>query len=334
MKKSFVNYQLSIIAVFAMLCSSCQQKQDWQLVWEDNFDAPELNTKYWNVDDNARGGGNAELQYYSPKNVTIEKHPVSGESCLVLNAQREDYYYTTLDEERGYRPCTSARLNTQDKVTVCYGRVEARICFPHTANGLWPAFWMLGNNLATDLGDDDSIDNLAAVLAKQGRVIWPKCGEIDICEMGHKNGIVAGTQDRYFNGACHWGETWNNGAYPNSGKFHTWDYPLQGDFHLFTMDWTEDSIAMYVDLDKHPNTQPYFALSLRGKGVNEPGNYFNHPFYIVLNLSVGGFFPDMPNPEKYSDVISASLLEPVTALPKDGTPVKMYVDYIRVYAKK
>ena len=217
MKKSFVNYQLSIIAVFAMLCSSCQQKQDWQLVWEDNFDAPELNTKYWNVDDNARGGGNAELQYYAPKNVTIEKHPVSGESCLVLNAQREDYYYTTMDDERGYRPCTSARLNTQDKVTVCYGRVEARICFPHTANGLWPAFWMLGNNLATDLGDDDSIDDLAAVLAKQGRVIWPKCGEIDICEMGHKNGIVAGTQDRYFNGACHWGETWNNGAYRNSG---------------------------------------------------------------------------------------------------------------------
>ena len=331
MKKSFVNYQLSIIAVFAMLCSSCQQKQDWQLVWEDNFDAPELNTKFWNVDDNSRGGGNAELQYYSPKNVTIEKHPVSGESCLVLNAQREDYWYTTLDEERGYRPCTSARLNTQDKVTVCYGRVEARICFPHTANGLWPAFWMLGNNLATNLGDDDSVDDQAAVLAKQGRVIWPKCGEIDICEMGHKNGIVAGTQDRYFNGACHWGETWNNGAYPNSGKFHTWDYPLQGDFHLFTMDWTEDSIAMYVDLDKNPQAQPYFALSLRDKGVNEPGHYFNHPFYIVLNLSVGGFFPDMPNPEKYSDVISASQLEPVTALPKDGTPVKMYVDYIRVY---
>ena len=331
MKKSFVNYQLSIIAVFAMLCSSCQQKQDWQLVWEDNFDAPELNIKFWNVDDNSRGGGNAELQYYSPKNVTIEKHPVSGESCLVLNAQREDYWYTTMDDERGYRPCTSARLNTQDKVTVCYGRVEARICFPHTANGLWPAFWMLGNNLATNLGDDDSVDDQAAVLAKQGRVIWPKCGEIDICEMGHKNGIVAGTQDRYFNGACHWGETWNNGAYPNSGKFHTWDYPLQGDFHLFTMDWTEDSIAMYVDLDKNPQAQPYFALSLRDKGVNEPGHYFNHPFYIVLNLSVGGFFPDMPNPEKYSDVISASLLEPVTALPKDGTPVKMYVDYIRVY---
>lgn len=321
------------IIACALMLAGCGAKQGYTLVWEDNFDAPELNTAWWNIDDNARGGGNAELQYYAPKNVTIERHPVSGESCLVLNAQREDYYYTTMDDERGYRPCTSARLNTQDKVTVEYGRVEARIAFPKTADGLWPAFWMLGNNLATDLGDDDSVDDLAAVLAGQGRVLWPKCGEIDICEMGHKNGIQAGTQDRYFNGACHWGESWNNGAYPNVGKFHTCDYPLQGDFHLFTLDWTEDSIAMYLDLDRYPEAEPYFALSLREKGINEPGNYFNHPFYLVLNLSVGGFFPDMPNPEKYSNTIDASLLEPVTALPKDGTPVKMYVDYIRVYRK-
>ena len=312
-----------IIACAATLAACAPKQPQYTLVWEDNFDAPELNADYWNVDDNARGGGNAELQYYAPKNVSIERHPVSGESCLVLNAQREDYYYTTLDDERGYRPCTSARLNTQDKVTVCYGRVEARICFPHTANGLWPAFWMLGNNLATDLGDDDSIDDLAAVLAKQGRVVWPKCGEIDICEMGHKNGILNGTQDRYFNGACHWGESWNNGAYPNVGEFHTWDYPVQGDFHLFTLIWTEDSIAMYLDLDRLGKAE--FV------GVYPDAHYFNHPFYLVLNLSVGGFFPDMPNPKKYSDSISASLLDPVTALPADGSPVKMYVDYIRVY---
>ena len=266
--------------------------------------------------------------------MTIEKHPVSGETCLVLNAQREDYYYTTAEGKQGYRPATSARLNTQDKVTVEYGKVEARIAFPYTANGLWPAFWMLGNNLATNLGDDDAVDNLVEVLEKQGRVVWPKCGEIDICEMGHSNGISEGTQDKYFNGACHWGESWNNGAYPNVGQFHTWEYPVQGDFHLFTLIWDEDSIAMYLDQDKYPETKPYFELSLRGKDVNEPGHYFNHPFYLVLNLSVGGFFPGMPNPEKYSDVIDASLLEPVTALPEDGTPVKMYVDYIRVYQKK
>lgn len=307
----------------AFLLSSCA-KSEWKLVWSDEFDGESLNEAYWNVEDNARGGGNAELQYYAPKNITIENHPVSGERCLVLNAQREDYKN---------RPCTSARLNTHDKVTVEYGKVEARIAFPYTADGLWPAFWMLGNNLAKNLGNDDSVDKQAEELAKQNRVVWPKCGEIDICEMGHHHGIETGTQDRYFNGACHWGESFNNGAYPNVGQFHTWDYPVQGDFHLFTLIWTEDSIAMYMDQDKYPETAPYFQLSLRNKDVNEPGHYFNHPFYLVLNLSVGGFFPNMPAAEKYPELITADdpSFQKVTALPADGTPVKMYVDYIRVY---
>ena len=313
MKKVFCLLSLSVV----VFCLSSCAKSEWQLVWNDEFDGETLNEAYWNVEDNARGGGNAELQYYAPKNVTIERHPVTGESCLVLNAQREDYKN---------RPCTSARLNTQDKVTVEYGKVEARIAFPHTADGLWPAFWMLGNNLAHDLGNNDDVDTL----------VWPKCGEIDICEMGHHTGIELGIQDRYFNGACHWGESFNNGAYPNYGQFNTSEYPVQGDFHLFTLIWTEDSIAMYLDRDQYPDVAPYFQLSLRGKEVNEPGHYFNHPFYLVLNLSVGGFFPDMPAAEKYPEVIPSddpSFLK-VTALPEDGTPVKMYVDYIRVYKKR
>ena len=324
MKSTIHNLQFTIIAIVFVL-TSCS-KPEWQLVWSDEFDAEELNSAYWNVENNARGGGNAELQYYAPKNVTIEKHPVSGESCLVLNAIREDY---------GNRPCTSARLNTQDKVTVEYGKVEARIAFPHTADGLWPAFWMLGNNLAHDLGNNDDVDTRADHLAEQGLVVWPKCGEIDICEMGHVNGIKAGTQDRYFNGACHWGESFNNGAYPNYGQFCTADYPVQGDFHLFTLIWSEDSIAMYLDQDRYPEAEPYFRLSLRGKEVNQPGHYFNHPFYLVLNLSVGGFFPDMPAAEKYPELITSEdeSFKKVTALPEDGTPVKMYVDYVRVFKK-
>ena len=307
----------------ALLLSACT-KPEYKLVWSDEFNGEELNSAYWNTEDNARGGGNAELQYYAPKNITIENHPVTGDRCLVLNAQREDYKN---------RPCTSARLNTQGKVTVEYGKVEARIAFPYTADGLWPAFWMLGNNLATDLGNNDDVDARAAQLAAEGRVVWPKCGEIDICEMGHHNGIEAGTQDRYFNGACHWGESFNNGAYPNYGQFNTADYPIQGDFHLFTLEWSEDSIAMYLDKDLYPEVEPYFQLSLRGKEVNEPGHYFNHPFYLVLNLSVGGFFPNMPAAEKYPELITADdpSFQKVTALPADGTPVKMYVDYIRVY---
>lgn len=307
----------------ALLLSACT-KPEYKLVWSDEFNGEELNSAYWNTEDNARGGGNAELQYYAPKNITIENHPVTGDRCLVLNAQREDYKN---------RPCTSARLNTQGKVTVEYGKVEARIAFPYTADGLWPAFWMLGNNLATDLGNNDDVDARAAQLAAEGRVVWPKCGEIDICEMGHHNGIEAGTQDRYFNGACHWGESFNNGAYPNYGQFNTADYPIQGDFHLFTLEWSEDSIAMYLDKDLYPEVEPYFQLSLRGKEVNEPGHYFNHPFYLVLNLSVGGFFPNMPAAEKYPELITADdpSFQKVTALPADGTPVKMFVDYIRVY---
>ena len=307
----------------ALLLSACT-KPEYKLVWSDEFNGEELNSAYWNTEDNARGGGNAELQYYAPKNITIENHPVTGDRCLVLNAQREDYKN---------RPCTSARLNTQGKVTVEYGKVEARIAFPYTADGLWPAFWMLGNNLATDLGNNDDVDARAAQLAAEGRVVWPKCGEIDICEMGHHNGIKAGTQDRYFNGACHWGESFNNGAYPNYGQFNTADYPIQGDFHLFTLEWSEDSITMYLDKDLYPEVEPYFQLSLRGKEVNEPGHYFNHPFYLVLNLSVGGFFPNMPAAEKYPELITADdpSFQKVTALPADGTPVKMFVDYIRVY---
>lgn len=320
---------LFLLGIFLVACT----KSDYVLVWEDNFDADTLNTSFWTADDNARGGGNAELQYYSPNNISMEKHPETGEHCLVLSARREDYYFD-YNGQQGYRPATSARLNTQDKVTFQYGKIEARIAFPHTADGLWPAFWMLGNNLATNLGDDDTVDSLQATLEAQGRTIWPKCGEIDIVEMGHFNGIQSGTQDRYFNGAAHWGESWNNGAYPNVGSFHTWDYPVQGDFHLWTLIWSEDSIAMYLDQDKYPETEPYFALSLRGKEINEPGHYFNHPFYLVLNLSVGGFFPAMPNPDKYSAVVDKSLLAPVTALPQDGTPVKMYVDYIRYYQHK
>lgn len=322
MKFTILNLQFTIIAIVFVL-TSCT-KPEWELVWSDEFEADTLNTNYWNTEDNARGGGNAELQYYTPKNITFERHPETGDKCLVLNAQRENYKN---------RPCTSARLNTHDKVTVEYGKVEARIAFPYTGNGLWPAFWMLGNNLAKNLGNNDDIDKQKAELAKQNRVVWPKCGEIDICEMGHHYGIENGITDRYFNGACHWGESFNNGAYPNYGQFNTADYPVQGDFHLFTLIWTEDTIAMYLDQDKYPEVEPYFQLSLRGKEVNEPGHYFNHPFYLVLNLAVGGFFPNMPAAEKYPEVIpmdDPSFMK-VTALPEDGTPAKMYVDYIRVY---
>lgn len=311
---------------FAMvaLLSSCAPKGSYTLVWEDTFDADTLNTAYWNIEDNARGGGNYEMQYYSPRNVSIENHPVTGEHCLVLSARREDY---------GNRPATSARLNTQDKVTVQYGKIEARIAFPNTADGLWPAFWMLGNDIARDLGNDDTVDSCAAELAQSGQVVWPRCGEIDIVEMGHQDGIAKGLQDRYFNGAAHWGESFNDGRYPNKAGVCEAPYSVQDGFHLFTLVWSEDSLAMYLDQDRFPEAAPYFQLSLRDKALNQPGHYFNKPFYILLNLAVGGHFPGMPTSPKYPDRVTADdpNFQRISALPADGTPVKMYVDYVRVY---
>jgi beta-glucanase (GH16 family) len=110
------------------------------------------------------------------------------------------------------------------------------------------------------MGDDDSSDHHPQY-HKNGSVAWPKCGEIDIVEMGHKDGITNGTQDRYFNGACHWGESFNNGKYPNMGKSSVAPYAIQSDFHLFTVIWTPNEITMYLDQDKYPNVKPYFSLS-------------------------------------------------------------------------
>jgi len=306
--------------------------QEYKLVWEDDFNGEKLDTAVWTAENNRRGGGNAEMQYYLPQNATIEMHP-SGVSCLVLNAKRENYK----DEEGGQRPATSARLNTQDKMTFTYGKLEIRALPPETANGLWPALWMLGNDIVPNLGNDDSVDSTPKEeLERMGRVIWPKCGEIDVLEMGNANGIKNGTPNRYFSGAMHWGEAFNDGRYPNFGKSKTADYSLQEDFHLWTLVWTPDSVCMYLDQDKFPDTAPYFKMPVAGEGEpNHPSRYFHKPFHIILNLAVGGYFTGIPAPEKYPAIISddCEQFQKITALPADGSPAKMYVDYIRLYQR-
>ena len=89
-------------------------------------------------------------------------------------------------------------------------------------------------------------------------------------------------------------------------------------------------------MDKYPDAEPYFQLSIAGKGKkNHPSRYFHKPFYLVANLAVGGFFTGLPSPEKYASTIDANCenFQKITALPADGTPAKMYIDYIRLYQK-
>ncbi|MBR6116602.1 MAG: hypothetical protein IKP93_03910, partial [Paludibacteraceae bacterium] len=78
--KPFTIYDLRFTILAILFSLTACAKNEWQLVWNDEFEGEVLDTTYWNVEDNARGGGNAELQYYTPRNITIERHPVTGES--------------------------------------------------------------------------------------------------------------------------------------------------------------------------------------------------------------------------------------------------------------
>ncbi len=261
--------------------------QEFKLVWQEDFN--QLDENIWNIEVNGDGGGNDELQYYRAENVLIENY--NGKNCLVLSAKKENF--------KG-RLATSGRINTHEKLTFQYGMLEIRLKLPTTANGLWPAFWMLGGDFNT--------------------VQWPRCGEIDILETGHYLGIEQGTQNKHMNAALHWGEYHHDDV-----KFSNAPYVLNDDFHLITMIWDENSISMYLDLDKYPQSAPYFTQDISGKNEkNHRRFYFHKPYSLLLNLAVGG---------KYTGITGNENIDKISSLNADGTPVKMYIDYIRLYQK-
>ena len=264
----------------------------YRLVWEDNFDGSELDDKNWTIETFGDGAGNHELQFYREENVSVGREPVTGESCLVITARREQY------RDRQF---TSGRIISRDKFTFQYGKIEARIRLPRTADGLWPAFWLMGNDI-TEVG-------------------WPRCGEIDILEMGHANGIKQGLQSRFFNGACHWAAGWKEAPHAYCAQDHTADYDLQDGFHLYTLVWDEDSLRMYCDLDRNPQAAPYFTLDISDQSDDKaPGYYFHKPVFVLFNLAVGGDFPAIWDADG------------ITALNEQNDyEACMYVDYVRVY---
>lgn len=264
---------------------------EYELVWSDEFNDPTLDLSKWLIEDNGDGGGNSELQYYDAHGVSMGEEPVTGRKCLILTARKENY--------RG-KTASSGRINTSKSFAFTHGRIEALIHLPQTANGLWPAFWLLGADYA--------------------QVGWPACGEIDILEMGHVDGIRNGKQDRYLNGACHWGH-YVNGGYPNYAYHSEAPYSLQDGFHLFTLIWDEQSVKTYIDLNRFPDAEPYFAMNIDDRSSeSSPGNYFHHDFFVIFNLAVGGNFTGIWDVNK------------VTALA--GGEANMYVDYVRIYQKR
>jgi beta-glucanase (GH16 family) len=291
----FNNYRLLLILTVVacpVFRASAQPADSYTLIWQDHFDDGNLDEKNWSVEVNGEGGGNKELQYYKAENVSVGKEPRTGASCLILTAKKEPYQGKNF---------TSGRLNSLNKVSFLYGKIEARIKLPTTANGLWPAFWLLGTD--------------------HPGTQWPKCGEIDILEMGEKTAIRAGTQSCYFNGACHWGPDWNGGDYPLYASFQTCPYSLQDDFHLYTLVWDRESVRMYLDRDRYPDENPYFEMKINVfENELSSGYYFHHPFYIIFNLAIGG---------NYTGIWDA---DQITALhPENNYEAQMYVDYVKIY---
>src|SRR6185503_7659664 len=148
--------------------SSSNITQKWKLVWEDEFNATTgspIDSKKWSVEIGGSGWGNNELQYYTDRPI----NSFQSEGSLNIKVLKEQF--TGLKNVT--RDYTSARLITKKTFTTTYGRIEARIKVPQ-GQGIWPAFWMLGNDI--------------------DKVGWPRCGEIDIMEnIGKEPSMIHGT---------------------------------------------------------------------------------------------------------------------------------------------
>lgn len=152
--KSIIAVTVVTAMTFSIPCyqqnilGSVQAADEYELVWEDEFNGNSLDRSIWNVEQNGDGGGNQELQYYRDSTENIE---VSN-GTLKIKGLRQSW---------GGKSYTSGRINTKGKAEFRYGKIEARMKLP-SFQGAWPAFWMLGGNHSS--------------------IGWPRCGEIDIME--------------------------------------------------------------------------------------------------------------------------------------------------------
>jgi beta-glucanase (GH16 family) len=233
-------------AVGLIVCALVGEAGTAGLVWSDEFDGNGIDLATWTYDVGGGGWGNGEFQYYTARH---ENAYVTNGS-LVIEARRESYSGNSF---------TSARMMTQGRFAFKYGTLEARIKLPNTANGLWPAFWMMGNNA--------------------GGIAWPGCGELDIVEMGSKSGIDEGLQQKKINCALHY-----SNAAGSHGMFAGWTnapVDLTLDYHRYRMSWTPTNIAFYLD------DAPVGAWDITADYLRE----FHQPFFPILNIAIGGYDP-------------------------------------------
>jgi len=239
----------------------------YKLIWSDEFNGPlgtAVDSTKWTFDVGGTGWGNNELEYYT--NGT-NNAAMDGAGNLVITAKQESM---------GGKNYTSARLKTEGIKSFTYGRVEARMKIAQ-GNGIWPAFWMLGEDIASNP--------------------WPACGEIDIMEnIGKEPNIIHAT--------IH-GPGYSAGEGPT--KQYTLAAPVASTFHVFAIEWEQNTIRWYVD-DTLYSTKTSSDIPSSAKWV------YAHPFFIIMNLAVGGGWPGNP--------------DSTTTFPQ-----QLQVDYVRVCQK-
>ena len=214
---------------------------------------------------------------------------------------------------------TSGRVNTYNTFSFQYGRMDVSVKLPQTANGLWPAIWLMGADYNGYSSDGTQISILQSN--------WPTCGEIDIVEMGAKEGITQGTQDRFLSRGTHWGAILTDYSHPSYCINSNYSIGLQDDFHLFTFVWDTSTIKMYINpsLDENLNllstNVSYYEMRIDVYNGDYPvGNYFHKPFFMIFNLAVGGDFSQIYDIGK------------ITALNLENQyEANMYVDFVRVF---
>jgi len=248
-------------------------------VWSDEFDGAagsSVDPAKWSFDlgDGCTAGicgwGNNEKEYYTNAS---DNASLDGQGHLAIVARP-----AVLNTTCYYGPCkyTSAKITTRGKMSAAPGRVEARIRIPK-GQGLWPAFWMLGNDFGT--------------------VGWPASGELDIME---NKGSAPSTSSSAIHGPGYSGNT--PFAHANTISAPA---TLADDYHLYAVEWDAVGASFYVDGIMHYQV-------LRGDIQRYGTSILDKPYYIILNLAVGGNFD--------GDPASDSIL-----------PATMLVDYVRVY---